>query len=161
MGNVLSYSDTLIDYTTIAGAIVTLTIAISLFTNLHKYPNEMKNLIHKRISTLAITFYTVAMISMCSYHVLTNEKNSLEYVIGWVIFAFCWGNANCLSYMLFILRIKTTFQGTAFKTSSWIYISLYLCVIIFFIANIIVMLIYVLKYKQIISTEVLTQLHTG
>ena len=157
----LSFSDTAIDYTTMIGVFVTLLISIGLFYNQCKYPEYIQHTVHKRIATSAILFYAISMIAMCSYHVITKDRTALAYTVGWEIFAFFWGIGNCLSYLLFILRLKSTFQSSSLETPSCVYFSLYFCVLLFFVANVIVMVIYALKYEGKITTERMTDLHTA
>lgn len=157
----LSFADIAIDYTTMVGVFITLCISTVLFYNQFKYPEYIQHTNHKHIATAAIVFYTISMISMCSYHVITKDRTVLAYTVGWEVFALFWGIANCLSYLLFILRLKSTFQYSYLNTPSIVYYSLYTCVILFFIANICVMVIYALKYQGKISTEMMTDLHTA
>ena len=104
----------------------------------------------------------IAMIAMMVQHFYPDsDTSSFEYLLAFIVMIFFWGIGLCGAYILFVLRIYTTFKDSAYHSSKYIYMTLYLAIIIWFICHLILIAIKLLEYYKIISFQTEEQIHAS
>eukprot|EP01084_Bolivina_argentea_P112137 200017_1 len=148
------FLDTLTMSTSTVATIVSIFIVCVVMVNAYKYPKLLEHeKKQKYVSFAGILFHCFnAIFDFIGWTVIT-DKSALSYLIIWTLQSLLWGLGNGTTHFLFILRLKSTFQHTAYQTSNIIYYSLYLSLIIFFVCHLEVLLIYNLFYFDIINSN--------
>eukprot|EP01083_Nonionella_stella_P160507 524850_1 len=151
----------LLEIMSVVAVVITGSITIVTYYNHYKYPKEFKLKTHKLIATTSVTCYTVSMLAMsiCYNFENSNDKTSLHYIVGFLIYVFLWGVGICSSYLLFILRLRTTFKSSVFDSSIYLYSSLFLSLIIWFLCHIALILIELSEYYHLISSDTKAGIH--
>eukprot|EP01084_Bolivina_argentea_P117269 208283_1 len=151
-----------LDIFSMIAAIITLCLTISVYYNHYKYPDNFRNRNQKTTVSIGITFYTLSMIIMTILYNGVNSnshKTSAAYTYGFLAHVWFWGCGVCTTYILFTLRIYTTFKSSAYHSSKYTYLSLYLSIFIWFICHIILVIIVLLQYYKVITVETKSQIH--
>lgn len=127
----------------ITASIIAVFIIIHLLLNYcrlfcNKHPDQSRS----RTAYIMVLFYCILVIlTVASVLFLqTNTLSRFEFshslcVIGQLSFTILIVAAWCFLFIIFIWRVKTSFQNSAYAYSSWIYNSLYALAILLFIAE--------------------------
>ena len=153
--------DHILNLTSVIAALITTSLGLSFFINQHKYPQKLSAKPQKMAASASISCYAISMITIAVRdNVGASDPSSLTYLIGFLIHVFFWGLGISAALALFIFREHSTFKATAYKSPTYVYVSLYSGIVLFLICHAILVAEWVLHFYGVISASSKDRIHS-